>query len=698
MVARLFKSRTSPGNGAGYAIGLSSWLPVRPVETVTARAPVKVASTFMYHQVKENSMRSKIVAFLVMAIAPALLAQSDPATFAPMNWPTPNVYRSADGRPGPEYWQQRADYSIKAKLDTAADKITGSETITYTNNSPEPLSHLWLQLDQNLFKEGSRGNDEYDSPRVRWHGAFKKGGDELSSVVVVQDGKKEEAHFTITDTRMMIQLSKPLAARGGKLQLEIGWSFVVPEYGSDRMGIFRSKEGPVYEIAQWYPRMYVYDDVRGWNPLPYLGEGEFYLDYGDFNVELTVPRDLVVVATGELQNSSQVLTPKERAGLSEAMKTDKTVHVIPENEVGNPATRPAGHGDLTWKFTAKNVRDFSWAASRSFILDASHWDNILLMAAYPKEGIAPDTSSRKPGWEDVIQMMRHTFKFYSTTYYHYPYPVAINVAGVVHGMEYPMIVFCFVRARGQFLYSVTDHEFGHSWFPMTVGSDERRHAWMDEGFNTFINYYSNKDFYGDSARQSIMMRADTMAKAMLTPRNDQPIDTRADQILPRNLGFLEYAKTAFGLKLLREFVIGPKRFDPAFKAYIKRWAFKHPQPSDFFRTIEDYTGEDLSWFWRGWFYSTHLLDQSIDSVKSDSALTLVYLSNKRGLVMPTEIQATFSDGRTTDYKLPVEIWFNGNHYVYPIRDEAKVTKVVLDPKHELPDVDRANNAWSAEGK
>ncbi len=642
-------------------------------------------------------MRLRLVAFMIVAIAPLLLAQSNPATFAPMDWPTPNSYRAADGRPGPEYWQQRADYDIKATLDTSADRVTGSETITYTNNSPEPLSHLWLQLDQNLFKEGSRGNDEYDSPQARWRGAFKNGGDELSSVVVVQDGKEEAAHFIISDTRMMIQLSEPLPGHGGKLQLRISWSFIVPRYGSDRMGMFNAKEGKVYEIGQWYPRMYVYDDVHGWNPLPYLGEGEFYLEYGDFDVELTVPRDLVVVGTGVLQNPGQVLTKTERDRLAEAMKTDKTVHVISQDQVGRPDTRPAGKGDLTWKFNAKNVRDFSWAASRSFIWDASHWDNILLMAAYPKEGIAPDSSSRKPGWEDVIQMMRHTFMYYSTNYYHYPYPVAVNVAGNVHGMEYPMIVFCFVRARGQFLYSVTDHEFGHSWFPMTVGSDERRHAWMDEGFNTFINYYSNRDFYGDTARQNIMMRADTMAKIMLTPRNDQPIDTRADQVLPRNLGFLEYAKTAFGLKLLREFIVGPQRFDPAFKAYIRRWAFKHPQPSDFFRTIEDYTGEDLSWFWRGWFYSTHVLDQAIDSVVDDSTMTVVYISNDRGLVMPTELQVTFADGKISDYKLPVEIWFNGNDYRFPIYDDRKVEKVVLDPDYELPDVQRANNVWTFSG-
>ncbi len=634
---------------------------------------------------------------LLMAFTQTMSAQTNPGTFAPMNWPTPNSCRTADGSPGPGYWQQRADYDISASLDTAASRVTGTETITYTNNSPEELSHLWLQLDQNLFKKGSRGNDEYDSPRIRWRGAFRNGGDELSSVVIIQDGMKEAAHFVINDTRMMIQLSKPLPGHGGKLQIQIVWSFDVSRYGSDRMGRFESGAGTVYEIAQWYPRMYVYDDVRGWNPLPYLGQGEFYLEYGDFNVQITVPRDYIVVGTGVLQNPDDVLTGEERDRIEEARKADKTVHVISEDEVGRSDTRPSGHGNLTWKFRAENVRDFSWAASKAFIWDASHWDDVLLMAVYPKEGIATNSGSGRPGWESVVQMMRHTFMYYSDNYFHYPYPVAVNVAGIVGGMEYPMIVFCSARARGQSLYSVTDHEFGHSWFPMTVGSDERRHAWMDEGFNTFINYYSNKDFYGDSAVQNRSMQADTIAKWMLTSWNDQPIDARADQVLPSNLGFLEYRKPGFGLRLLREFIVGPDRFDPAFRAYIRRWAFKHPQPSDFFRTIEDYTGEDLSWFWRGWFYSTHVLDQAVDSVISDSAVSIVYLSNKRGLVMPTELQVTFDNGQVSDYKLPVEIWFNGDNYIFPVYGNGKVEKVVLDPDHELPDVNRANDVWESVG-
>ncbi len=634
----------------------------------------------------------KLAIISILFSVSILLAQSKASIFSPLNLPTPNDVRTSDGRPGPGYWQQRVDYSIKASLDTSESKISGSETITYTNNSPNSLDHLWLQLDQNLFKEGSRGSYEFDSPRGRYRGAFQNGGDELSSVIVVQNGKKVESHYIVDDTRMRVDLEKPISPHGGKVQVEIVWSFVVPKYGSDRLGRFESKDGTIYEIAQWYPRLYVYDDVNGWNPQPYLGEGEFYLEYGDFDVEITAPRDLIVVATGVLQNPERVLTKTERDRLALARKVDSAVHVVSENEIAEPSTRPEGNGDLIWKFRAENVRDFSWAASKAFIWDASHWDNILLMAVYPREGIATDTT-KGPGWEKDVEFMRHTFKFYSETYYHFPYPVATNVAGIVGGMEYPMIVFCNVRSRGQGLYFVTDHEFGHSWFPMMVGSDERRYAWMDEGFNTFINYYSGYDYYGDKSYQVRLNNPDSMAKRLKFFINAEPIMAYADQINPVDYGFVEYYKTAFALRLLREQVIGRERFDRGFKAYIQRWAFKHPQPADFFRTMSDYSGEDLSWFWRGWFYTSDVLDQAVDSVASDSTQSRVYLSNKAGLVMPFKMLVTFSDGKVDSFNVPIEAWYLGNNYTLPIMDDRKIEKVVIDPDHVLPDIDRDNNIW-----
>ena len=634
----------------------------------------------------------KLISLFLFLQVPILLAQSGTSIFAPLTLPAPNNVRTADGRPGPGYWQQRADYSIKVSLDTSASRITGAETITYTNNSPEPLDHLWLQIDQNLFKEGSRGNYEFDSPRSRYRGAFQNGGDELSSVIVVQDGKEVESHYIVTDTRMRVDVEKPVMAKGGIVQLKIAWSFEVPKNGSDRLGRFEAKDGTIYEIAQWYPRMCVYDDVNGWNTQPYLGEGEFYLEYGNFDVEITAPRNLMVVATGVLQNPEKVLTRTERDRLALAKEVDTTVHVISEDEVAKPSTRPDGDGDLTWKFHADNVRDFSWAASKAFIWDASHWDKVLLMAVYPREGISTDTT-KGPGWEKDVEYMRHTFRFYSETYYHFPYPVATNVAGIVGGMEYPMIVFCNVHSRGQGLYFVTDHEFGHGWFPMTVGSDERRYAWMDEGVNTFINYYSGYDYYGDKSIQTRIENADTVARRMETPLNSQAIMTYADQISPGKYGFLEYYKTAFGLRLLREQIIGPERFDIGFKDYIQRWAFKHPQPADFFRTISDYSGEDLDWFWRGWFYSTDVLDQAIDSVAADSNGSYIYISNDAGLVMPFKLEVTYEDGKMDSFYFPIEAWYLGNNYTLTVHGERKLEKVVIDPDHVLPDINRDNNIW-----
>lgn len=588
--------------------------------------------------------------------------------FAPLPWPEPNQVRTATGAPGPGYWQQRADYWIWARLDTAQHRLEGKQRIRYTNHAPEALERLWLQLDQNLFRPTSRGARL--NPDGRWSGAFAAGGFAIQRVELVQNGRRRPARYYIEDTRMGIELEEPVPARGGTIVIELEWAFSIPEYGADRMGRMRTRRGWLYTIAQWYPRLYVYDDVRGWNALPYLGQGEFYLSYGDFYVELTVPRELIVVATGELLNPEEVLTPRQRERLQEARRSERTVMIIDRNEVGRPDTRPPGRGPLTWKFQARDVRDFAWAASRAFIWDASHWEDVLLMSAYPEEGLGPD-SLGQPGWERSTEYLRHTIRFYSETYYRYPYPVAINVAGPVGGMEYPMIVFCGVRARGQALFGVTDHEFGHTWFPMIVGSDERRYVWMDEGLNTFINHYSNLAYYGSEARRSAQLHPDTVARRMQEPWHRYPIMTAPDLIPPRGLGFLGYRKPAFGLLLLREYILDPERFDRAFRTYIQRWAFKHPQPWDFFRTIEDVAGEDLSWFWRGWFYTADLFDQAVDSVRLEGTGARIYLSNRQGLVLPTTVELELEDGSRQRIRLPVEIWaYDTRHelrYPRPVR-------------------------------
>ncbi|MGD8494782.1 MAG: M1 family metallopeptidase [Gemmatimonadales bacterium] len=611
------------------------------------------------------------------------------AIFQAPDLPTPNGYRAASGAPGPDYWQQGADYRIEATLDPAARRIDGHETITYTNHSPEALDALWLQLDQNLFAAHSRGA-EITPPNRRFAGAFSGGGFQLSDVRVRRSGGGDgaTADYLVEGTRMRIPLDEPLAP-GASLDLSLAFTFTIPQYGADRMGWMDAADGTVFELAQWYPRISVYDDVHGWNTLPYLGQGEFYLEYGSFDVELTVPRDLVVAATGTLTNPEEVLTAEQRRRLERARDSRQTVTILGRDEVGTSAARPAGRGALTWKFHADNVRDFSWAASSAFIWDAAGYDGTIIQSLYPKEGLGDPSN---PGWERATEYARHTIEFYSKTYFPYPYPSATNIAGIVRGMEYPQIVFCGVGARGRGLFGVTDHELGHSWFPMIVGSDERRHAWMDEGFNTFINYYSGLAFYGDSTARGSRMNPDTVAARMQQPIAGQPIETPADRVAGDALGFLQYRKVGAGLVLLREYVLGPERFDPAFREYIRRWAYRHPQPADFFRTMENITGEDLGWFWHGWFTSTGKFDIAITGVETAGDTTRVHLENQGSLVMPVDLEVTHADGSRERRRVPVEAWYGGGDFVYVLTD-GPVVAVAADPDHVLPDVDRDDETW-----
>ena len=616
--------------------------------------------------------------------------------FESIDLPAPNAYRAAAGRPGPDYWQQRADYDIKVQLNPDTHRITGTETITYTNNAPQDVQQLWVQLDQNLFKPDSRGA-RITPPDARFSGAFEGGGYTISEVTITRDGDTVTPAYFIDDTRMRIDLAEPLPAQGGTLDLNVAFSFTVPEYGADRMGRLDVDQGMVYELAQWYPRMYVFDDVHGWNPLPYLGQGEYYTEFGTFEMAITVPRDFIVAATGTLLNPDDVLTDTQQERLARARSSDEPVMIIDRTEVGQSGTRPAGSGPLTWRYRAEDVRDVAWAASQAFIWDAARADgngsDVLAMSVYPREGIG---SAQNPGWEESTRYVKHAIEHYSDKWEAYPYPVAINVAGVVGGMEYPQIVFCSVNARGRGLFGVTDHEFGHEWFPMLVGSDERRHAWMDEGLNTFLNFYSGLDFYEGALQTGMQRYAQLVARNMQSPIADQPILTYADRIRREGLGFLAYRKPAAGLILLREYVLGPKRFDAAFRAYIDRWAYKHPKPADFFRTMEDVAGEDLDWFWRGWFYSTAALDQSIAGVESgsESEPTRITVAQRNDLVLPIEMQFTYDDGSTEQRRVPVEAFFTSDTFDVTVEPGRTVQQVQLDPRRILPDVGRANNRWS----
>ncbi len=631
---------------------------------------------------------------------------ADTGIFSPLQLPPGNEIRRPNGSPGPKYWQQRVDYQIRARLDTAAKHLTGSEIIRYSNNSPDTLEFLWLQLDQNLFRTGSTGSLLFAS-ESRFGAAGFSGGFEIDSIVQCSTPREPSGKASplsrrkrraqaaakapprcgvplrtrVDDTMMYLELASPLPP-GGKTNLELSYGFNIPEHGADRMG----RDGSLYEIAQWYPRLAVYDDMHGWNTAQYLGQGEFYLEYGTIEYEVTVPAGYIVAGTGVLQNPADVLTTAQRGRLATALKSDTTIHIVTAPELSSGAARPVKDGSLTWRFKAENVRDAAWAASPEYLWDAARWEGVLAQAYYRPSAV--DT------WKDAAKMSRFSIQEYSTRWFSYPYPQISAVEGPVSGMEYPMLA---MEAKGESapdLYNVLTHEIGHMWYPMVVGSDERRYAWMDEGFNTFINTFSEEAYWkrnNAAARQrerQLIIGIDQMPTA-------QPILTPANRYRTSdNLLSLGYVKPSIELLTLRNKVLGSQVFDSAFREYTRRWAFKHPQPADFFRTIEEVSGRDLSWFWRGFFYTTAALDQSVESVKADSAggaqVTLVNLGDA---VMPVELELGFDDGTTELVKLPVEIWYGGPRYVYEIKPGKTIVTARVNPDGALADAVATNDMW-----
>lgn len=604
-----------------------------------------------------------------------------------------NDLRSASGAPGAKYWQNRADYNINVTLDTTAKSVAGNVAISYTNNSPDNLPYLWLQLDQNIYRKDSRA--ELTSPTTGGRFANKEftEGDVIRSVSVSIGGRALNVQYKITDTRMQIFLPEELKANGGKAEIKINYAFEIPKYGTDRMGRLLTKNGWIYEIAQWYPRMSVYDNVLGWNTLPYLGAGEFYLEYGDIRFSITAPSDLVIVGSGKLSNPNEVLTSKQQAQLAKAANSPATVTIHSLDDVKN-GTDKLSKSSLTWKFQCMQTRDVAWAASKAFIWDAARIDlpsgkKILAQSVYPEESATAD------GWNRATEFTKHSIEL-SSRWYEFTYPVATNVAGIVGGMEYPGIVFCHYTAKGASLWGVTNHEFGHNWFPMIVGSNERKYAWMDEGFNTFINGVDAKDFNnGEFYRPQDFQ---TAAKSVFSDQSERLINF-PDVIQARQLGNTAYFKPAMGLNLLRNNILGKERFDFAFKQYIKNWAFKHPTPMDFFRSIENGAGEDLSWFWKGWFLNNWKVDQAVKSVtyNKDEKTALITIENLEKLPMPVDIAITQEGGKVDTVHLPVEIWQRGGTWTFAHRADNNISKVEVNPAHELPDVNPANNIWTAAG-
>ena len=569
---------------------------------------------------------------VVMAL-PVFGQQADKFRQLEELWPTPNPYRTASGAPGPAYWQQRVDYEIEATLDESAHTITGTERITYYNNSPDTLSYLWIQLDQNNFNPGSTRQltetvtTSARSPHIpsgevsieRLEYMLKspqfEGGFNVSRVA---DEAGSPLPHTVSGTMMRVDLPQPL--RTGQTQrLSVDWNYLITEdrvSGAMRSGreYFKDDDNWLYEIAQWYPRLAVYDDVNGWQ-IKHFVTSEFALEFGNYKVSITVPDDHIVAATGDLLNPDDVLTQSQRERLAAARTAAKPTYIVtPDEAEANESHEPAGTN--TWIFEARDVRDFAWASSRKFIWDAQgHWTGdhcVMAMSFWPKEG--------EPLWSQysthsVIQAL----DVYSKFAFPMPYPTMISVNGPVGGMEYPMITFNGARPEEDGTYgprtkygliSVIIHEVGHNWFPMIVNSDERQWTWMDEGINTFVQFLSEQEWEDEFPSRRGEPR--DLLDYLRDP-SALPIMTDGDTIA-HQMGNNAYAKPAVALNILRETILGRERFDYAFKEYANRWKFKRPQPADFFRTMEDASGADLDWFWRGWFYTSEPTDVAIASV------------------------------------------------------------------------------------
>lgn len=606
-----------------------------------------------------------------------------------------NEFRSASGYPGAKYWQNRADYNISAVLDDQKNTVNGTVTITYKNNSPDQLPYIWLQLDQNLFKEDSRGNGLIKAgSRYGARGEKVNGGYQITNLAISQKAQGVKFTSIIEDTRMQIRLDKPLAANGELITIKMNYSFVIPINGSDRMGHLNTKNGEIYSIAQWFPRLCVYDDVIGWNTMPYWGAGEFYCEYGDVNYSVTAPASHILMGSGELLNPEEVFTPEQFKRWNAAKLSDKTVSIRTADEVTDAKSRPA-KDKLTWKYKMSNTRDVAFASSKAFVLDAAKINlpsgkKSLAVSAQPVESNGRDSYGRG------VEYVKSSIEHYSDKWFEYPYPMAVNIASNISGMEYPGIVFCGWKAKDADAWGVVDHEFGHSWFPMIVGSNERKYGWMDEGFNTFINGIA-KEAFNNGEYKTPHDNIQQAAKVMARPEREF-ILLSPDAMVEDNIGQNLYFKPAIGLQILRNEVLGADRFDYAFRNYIKHWAFKHPTPFDFFRSMENGAGEDLSWFWKGWFLENWKMDQAITSVtpvKNGGQLESynIVIANLEKMPMPVILQIKDKNGKVGHIKIPVDVWMRNKNWTvnYPTTEE--LLSVELDPEKVLPDVDVTNNTW-----
>jgi hypothetical protein len=658
-----------------------------------------------------------------------------------------NAYRSGSGAPGPQYWQNEADYVMHAALDAEKKVLTNDEVITYTNNSPDTLTSLWIHLEQNEYRKDSRqhtmgaalggfggrgggapggpagpGNNAAGGPRGPGGapggapngpggGAGRAPGDNYTEGLVIESVMLQagaggttpavKADFLVSDTRMQVPLTTPLKPHTA-MRIHIKYHYTIPGTWGGRTSWGTTQSGKdIFDIAQWYPRMCVYDDLRGWDTLPFIGS-EFYLEYGHFDYFVSVPADFIVAGTGELVNPKEVLTPTEISRIEQAHASDKTVYIRTLAEVQQALAQPPASGTKTWHYHMDNTRDVVWSASPAFIWDAARINvpsgkKTLAESVYPPESVGPDH------WDRSTEITKFAIEYFSKQWYEFPWPVAFSIGGFSSGMEYPGAVFDGVNSRMPGFFGLTVHEFGHSWFPMIVGSNERRNAFMDEGFNTFIDIAVSDVFengkFGpkrDGEYSAGGDPPDTILKVIDNP-DAPPLLTRADGYTTALTHPVSYFKGAYGNTLMREQILGPERFDRAFRKYIADWAFKHPSPSDFFRTMESEGGEDLSYFWRGWYMNHWAHDLSVDAASyvggdAKNGLT-VTVSNRRQLVLPANLEVTYTDGSRERIRIPAEAWLSRGTANFTFKSGKTAISATVDPDHVLPDDDRGNNTF-----
>jgi hypothetical protein len=595
--------------------------------------------------------------------------------------------RTATGQPGQRYWQQRVRYAIDASIDPSTNQLTGRERIVYHNRSPNALPFVVFNLYQNLFRSATGG---LNLTRVAVQGQALTAMTQ-EQIEQVRAGLRQPSGYAVEGTLGRMYLPRPLAA-GDSAVFEIEWSYRVPPEGAPRTGWEDALGGRVFQIAQWYPQIAVYDDIDGYDVTRYTGQGEFYLEYGDFEYNITLPAGWLVGGTGTLQNPDQVLTPVVRQRLAEALRTDSVVRVVTAAELGQGTLGGEG-GRVTWRFTAQNVRDVAFATSNRYLWDATR-ATIPAPSGSGTTTVAVHALYRPgaPNWDRAARFTDHAMEFWSRELVPYIYPQITNTEGPVYGMEYPMVIFVGRPNSAEELYEVSAHEVGHEWFPMMVGQDEARFAWMDEGINTFYERLAVADF---------LRPADAFAQprqvylTVAGSRNESVLMRSADEMGDFQMGVAAYYKPGVVMRALRA-TLGDEVFNRALRTYANEWMLKHPTAWDFFNTVERVAGRDLDWFWYPWFYTTQTNDLSIASVTPGTGSVAVTVRDIGQVPSPAFLVVTTANGQRVRETIPIERFLSPatRAVTVNIPVQGAVTRVELDPENVVPDANRRNNAWT----